>query len=1021
MTGAPLVLNVLGGPFLVAGESTIELPPLSAWLALVVHQARGDGVRREILAQLLWSDPCTKKTAQRLRQLIYETNLRAATPIVVAKGTRLFLGARSAMDGAWDAHRLRTLADQLCPLGSAPTSSCLPKLPPAPTARAKTFILREEKRLRLALGRFAETQWDLADATSRWSDAHVAARVMLWLTPDDAAWAARLRVSAAACGRASRQDEWSPRSGGTPSEWVAVHPREPSKSYSVISPPFLGRHNLVNLVTGRLVPRTPGNVTFLIGEPGIGRSRTLEAVKTKCELRGRRVVLHSCSPLEAANTFGLLRRILSAGPLDLQPDETQASECPDIRASLSLSEALCDALQDSVLLLDDLQWADPGSIFVLRQALDQPTVQFDLVAALHTGFGPTALTDWLAIQPTAATFALAPLDDDSSIALARWHLRRAGRDPLDAPAVADPCHGNPAAIAAVAALDDAAHHHSLQAPPLWSLTIQRTLASADWTARTALSAVLLFGPVHLTSTSRLLAFPEMRTADSLTFWVRRGWMHHDEAGFDIRNPLLASELLKCLEGPLLHLVLQRGQTLGLEPLPLSQALTRACPPALTPQRAALAARQALDSGALHEADQLYHLAISTGETQPEGELLEAAARCKLHQCQHEEGIRLLSRAEAWYASHDLDGKTLQVRALRLDAASEVGRIPHHKVSRELSSLLQEARAAGQWDCVLDGTEALIRVAERSGSTAQILDALNHLAADVDGLRQVNRCRAAMLLTLKVFFGDPEEGLSEARRACRLARTTNDAVLQVKSYHRLYVALVQRGLGATLEASETYEALSARSRAIPDVSLRYTTLANRAVWLMEMGAFDPARDILERARATLTSSATGETLNYHLNSGECALRSRDYDAAARAFESAERHLVPGSRDHLRDIALAGVGLVALRRGRLSEAERVSHQLRDWSTWHFDPTLLVEFRIEWLRRVGKANDTLDYLEGVCAALRSRYIGAWLRMEVLRGQFAKRAGRSLDVREVSSAVAAARDLNLRHRVGELQRLLD
>lgn len=112
-----------------------------------------------------------------------------------------------------------------------------------------------------------------------------------------------------------------------------------------------------------------GAVTLLVGEPGIGKSRLLDAVRALADARGLATRSTSCVPL--------------ATPMPLEPvaallrlDDT------DPAALTARRERFTDALQalrtllaagPSVLQLDDLQWADQETISFLRYVIRRNT------------------------------------------------------------------------------------------------------------------------------------------------------------------------------------------------------------------------------------------------------------------------------------------------------------------------------------------------------------------------------------------------------------------------------------------------------------------------------------------------------------------------------------------------------------------------------------------------------------------------------------------------------------------------
>jgi len=141
-----------------------------------------------------------------------------------------------------------------------------------------------------------------------------------------------------------------------------------------------------------------GNLLFLVGEPGIGKTRLAEELATYATVRGARVIWGRCHEDERAPAFwpwieairgyvreadpvGLRWQLGPRGPelarlvpeiaalLGVEPEgvgEDQAQE--RFRLLDAVSGFLADASRSRplVLLLEDLHWADPSSLELLR-------------------------------------------------------------------------------------------------------------------------------------------------------------------------------------------------------------------------------------------------------------------------------------------------------------------------------------------------------------------------------------------------------------------------------------------------------------------------------------------------------------------------------------------------------------------------------------------------------------------------------------------------------------------------------
>jgi class 3 adenylate cyclase/tetratricopeptide (TPR) repeat protein len=164
--------------------------------------------------------------------------------------------------------------------------------------------------------------------------------------------------------------------------------------------PFTGRTAELRRVTRRLDEACAGHggVVLLAGEPGIGKTRTIEEVAETARAQGALVLWGRCYEGEAARPFGPFAEALgeyarTAAPEVLRGDlglhaapltrivPLLRERLPDLPDPVPLEPAeervrLLDAVAQSllavaarvptVLVLDDLHWADAGTVALLR-------------------------------------------------------------------------------------------------------------------------------------------------------------------------------------------------------------------------------------------------------------------------------------------------------------------------------------------------------------------------------------------------------------------------------------------------------------------------------------------------------------------------------------------------------------------------------------------------------------------------------------------------------------------------------
>jgi tetratricopeptide (TPR) repeat protein len=164
--------------------------------------------------------------------------------------------------------------------------------------------------------------------------------------------------------------------------------------------PFTGRTAELRRLRRRLEEARTGHggVVLLAGEPGIGKTRTIEEVAETARAQGALVLWGRCYEGEAAQSFGPFAEALGEYGRTVAPEVLQADlglhaapltrivpllreRVPDVPEPVALEPAeervrLLDAVAQSLLavaarvptmlVLDDLHWADAGTVALLR-------------------------------------------------------------------------------------------------------------------------------------------------------------------------------------------------------------------------------------------------------------------------------------------------------------------------------------------------------------------------------------------------------------------------------------------------------------------------------------------------------------------------------------------------------------------------------------------------------------------------------------------------------------------------------
>ncbi len=147
--------------------------------------------------------------------------------------------------------------------------------------------------------------------------------------------------------------------------------------------PLVGRAEELRALEQAL-DRLPGAIE-LVGEPGIGKTRLLAELERIAEDRGHLVLSGSASELERDLPFWVFADALEDYVRGLPPSVPTPPDLPWARTGGSLADerhrthqavrellTLLGERQPLVLILDDLHWADPGSLELLGSLLRRP-------------------------------------------------------------------------------------------------------------------------------------------------------------------------------------------------------------------------------------------------------------------------------------------------------------------------------------------------------------------------------------------------------------------------------------------------------------------------------------------------------------------------------------------------------------------------------------------------------------------------------------------------------------------------
>jgi DNA-binding SARP family transcriptional activator len=235
-----------------------------------------------------------------------------------------------------------------------------------------------------------------------------------------------------------RQDpalDWvPPKAGDTP---AAAHP-VPQEAAGGARPlpepvapwPVSGRDEELAELEQALAGAEAGTPSYavLTGEPGIGKTRLAAELALRARDRGARVLLGRCSQDDGAPPLWPWRAVLGGLGVDSVEEEGDEDGGAQFRAWERIVQTLLAASRErtTMVVLDDLHWADPSTLRVLRLLVESAGV-----AGPDAGERLLVLATWRPHPEPTGVLA------DVAESFARRHAVRIALTGLPAPAVAE--------------------------------------------------------------------------------------------------------------------------------------------------------------------------------------------------------------------------------------------------------------------------------------------------------------------------------------------------------------------------------------------------------------------------------------------------------------------------------------------------------------------------------------------------------------------------------------------------------
>ncbi len=999
MTTPPFV-RLFGGPIVVPSHGPpIEFTPVQACLIALAHLEPSGALTRERIAWYLWEEGEDDKTRHRVRQLLYQLNSRAETPVLERRGDAVF-------------PLLSSDADVVEPGDDPP----LARLPTPPTAAFEHWLdsavrkLRTTRRMRLAAA------LDDAVQEERWSTSVETCLRLIRLDPDRSQWLPVLIDSAIRAGRKATclTVIWDLRESGflSAEEVLGMEatlgnlPRAlERRTVHSDDVQLIGRSRECSWIEQRLSLDHGFRVVVVVGNGGVGKTKLMSEVGRRAAAGGLRVAVAPLSERAAAVPLFAARDLLdqALGPdgLERVPEPWRAvlfgalwegEPLPEVLEPVSASRRLREAFRIGLqvaaeeghllLCLDDLQWIDETSIDLLTYV---SRVWSDGACTLLANVRPEV---GRRITPRVASFLDASRAERLEIeGLSEDHCLQvlnlsggAGLSDVAKEEIIQLAAGNPLLLLDVARYWEKEHEWTLGTVPQ-SL---RDLARKQWAQlarfeRELLSVVVAIPKSPSSVLAAVLGLPSWRVLEGLDVLTSANLIDLNDGRYSFRHSLILEAIQQELgitrtrEG---HLRVARYLCARHpdSPAEIVHHLRQGGALGEAAEWAVSAAKMARDQGALQDALRFSEIALESPQGATNPTLVAETGRASLLLCQREKGIQLLTRAEAL-----LGGEPRTIWSVeKLDAMSEAGQLGHSECAERLTAIARSAQERLEWGVALGAIEAAIRVLERAGHHRGIAALLQDVRSIGPFAQPETEIRRSMILALgMVYDGEPKGAVCAATRAFSLARTaeTSDDLL-TRAAHRLFVVLLSEGTVETNIGKECLEVLQRRAHDTGDLKLMYSNLANQAVWYLDTGQLDVAEELLEQAEEVVTGSgASNELQNLATNRGDLLLRQGDPDAALRHFEEAEALIEPGTRGFLRDLSRAGIGLCLLHVGQLQGAQRCYSDLRAYSHYYFDPSLMIKLDVELRWRRQRYSEALERLRTSRNQIQYRFVPQYL----------------------------------------------
>ncbi|MCG6954695.1 MAG: AAA family ATPase [Gemmatimonadetes bacterium] len=831
--------------------------------------------------------------------------------------------------------------------------------------------------------------------------------------------------------------------------------------------PLIGRETELGAARDALDRVRAGAFEFVLlkGEAGIGKTRLLEEITREAQLKGFRCLRASPVELEQRIPLNPLvdalagadakrhvlalddpwKAVLSAVLPYQEPgeDPLPVPRVEESRLSRRLYEAFSilfsrmAAGEPTLLVVDDIQWADATTVAVLQFTQRRwRSGAFGVMAAMRPESGRADEDIGKYLDP-GGDLAVTPIDVGDLDADGAMRLVRAvAGEPVSVEAVQgimDLGGCNPFYLIELTR-DYVAGRLALPDTPRDGVTIPislRQLVDAriehlSEDAVRAASVMATWGsPLRLVDLAAVTNVRMEQCVGVVEELARWGFVEQSLDTVRFAHALFRSAFYSRLNEArkvLLHeMVAER--LVSRQPPPcdeLALHFARAARAEGAVQFGRQAATNAMENGALAEAAYFFQIVVEN-EREARGKAEATADLARALQMKHEiaRANPLLELAATRLRSVGNENRALRMDIHRVKGLAEVAASPLPDLLDRLATIKTTARTVEDWEALALALDAELQLLHRGGMVEKIRSLFAEVRECAAKPEPAVASVANASLALNVLFGDREEGLKSAEKAVAMAERTQDPGALLLAFNRLVLVLAFEGRLYLPGATAVLERAQQVAESYGDLQLRFDLACNEGVFYLDAGDLEPATDAIDRA-AALIDGAEAPRLHYSVacNRGEIELERRSFADARRYFDAAEAALRRSSPAWHAAVASAGIGLAALHTGAIAEATRREAELPpDPPSWYFDPTLILSFRARMLERRRQPAEAVALLRRQADGLAVRQPLPLVRTEILASRISRRAGLVQDQRASDRALVLAQRFGLATRARELR----